>query len=59
MLRCEHGCTTLAVQSALGKLRQEDFEFEADLDYIVRLYLKKTKKKQEIEIDPCLGRFLE
>jgi hypothetical protein len=39
MLRCEHGCTTLAVQSALGKLRQEDFEFEANLDYIVRLCL--------------------
>jgi hypothetical protein len=29
---------------ALRRLRQEDHEFEASLDYIIRPYLKKKKK---------------
>jgi hypothetical protein len=32
---------------ALGKLRQEDYEFEASLVYIVKLCLKKKKKKEK------------
>jgi hypothetical protein len=29
---------------ALGKLRQENHEFEASLGYIVRLFLKKKER---------------
>jgi hypothetical protein len=36
---------TLVVILALGRLRQEDGEFEASLGYILRTYLKKTKTK--------------
>jgi hypothetical protein len=32
---------------ALGKLRQEDCEFQASLDYTVRSCLKKKKKKKK------------
>jgi hypothetical protein len=32
---------------ALGKLRQEDYEFEASLVYIVKLCLKKKKRKKK------------
>jgi hypothetical protein len=31
---------------ALGKHRQEDFEFKTNVGYIARPYLKKEKKKK-------------
>jgi hypothetical protein len=40
-------CTTTQLpigKVALGKWRQEDFEFKASLDYILRPFLKKKKK---------------
>lgn len=33
----------MLISSALGKLRQEDHNFEASLSYTMRFYLKKIK----------------
>jgi hypothetical protein len=42
------------VISALGRLRQEDCESKASLEYIVRPYLKKKKKKKsQLEQNIC------
>jgi hypothetical protein len=42
---------------ALGRLRQEDYEFKASMDYIARLPLKKKKKKSRMLMahtcNPC------
>jgi hypothetical protein len=36
----------MPVIPALGRLRQEDYEFKASLDYIARTCLKRPKKKK-------------
>jgi hypothetical protein len=38
-----------ACNPALGRQRQEDSEFEADVGYIVRPCLKKNPKKQKTQ----------
>jgi hypothetical protein len=37
----------MPVISALGRLRQEDQEFEANLSYVASPYLKKTNKAKK------------
>jgi hypothetical protein len=37
----------IPVIPALGRLRQEDHEFQASLEYIVRSYLKTPKKEKK------------
>jgi hypothetical protein len=39
-------CRCTSAIPALRKLRQKNYEFKANLGYIVRPYLKKKKKKQ-------------
>jgi hypothetical protein len=39
----------MPVIPALGRQRQEDFEFEASLGYIKRHYLKSSKNKSKIK----------
>jgi hypothetical protein len=41
------GCGSWAVSTALGRRRQEDFEFKATLGYMKRLWVK-TNKQLEI-----------
>jgi hypothetical protein len=41
--KAEHGGVYLYLIPALGRLREEDLEFEARLDYIPRPYLKITQ----------------
>jgi hypothetical protein len=38
----------MSVIPALGRLRQEDQEFESSLDYIKRPYFKKPKQTKQI-----------
>jgi hypothetical protein len=38
------------VITVLGRLRQEDCEFEASLGYIVRPCFKKTKNRNKIKV---------
>jgi hypothetical protein len=40
----------MPVIPGLKRLRQEDYEFKASLDYIVRSVSKKTKQKKELNI---------
>jgi hypothetical protein len=42
----------MSVISALKRLRQEDPEFKANMGYLVRFSLKKTKKQKGIECVP-------
>jgi hypothetical protein len=37
----------MSIIPVLGRLRQEDREFEASLDYILRLSLKNKSKEQK------------
>jgi hypothetical protein len=46
------------VISALGRLKQEDLEFEANLDYRVRPCLKKKKIQNQINKKWSNGSFL-
>jgi hypothetical protein len=41
-------CTSLI--PALGRLRQEDYEFQASLGYKTRLYLKQNKTKLKTKV---------
>jgi hypothetical protein len=38
----------LSVIAALGRLRQENHEFKANLVYIERSYLRKTKQNKKV-----------
>jgi hypothetical protein len=37
----------LACNPALGRLRQEDYKFQATLGYTARLYIKKQNKAKK------------
>jgi hypothetical protein len=39
----------MSIIPALGRLKQEDEEFEASLNYMVRAYLKQTNKQNNFK----------
>jgi hypothetical protein len=43
----------IPVISALGRLWQEDHEFEDNLGYTAKLYLEQNKAKQKRSTDTC------
>jgi hypothetical protein len=46
------GMVAQLVILALGKLRQKDFEFKANMGYIARPYLKKKKFSRHHQMSP-------
>jgi len=49
------GCGSIHPESALGRLRQEDHSFKANLGYILRPCFKRPKKKKLKEEWRCGG----